>query len=202
MISLKGSVKMVARFFGYAIQNILYMREIYDEKSFMKVTEYGVSLHVTKDPTLKDYLTKCLDQIGTWLSSGKVRQVVMVIEAIDKKIPLERWLFNVEVDEQALESGLGSEEKAKTEEEIAAEIRALIKQITAANTFLPGSLPRASFDLLAYTDKNIQVPATWEVSDPRLISNPEACQLRSFSTSVHSIGTYVCYTRDAENLGP
>ena len=201
VISLKGSVKMVAKFFGYAIQNILYLREIYDEKSFMKVTEYGVNLHVTKDPALKDYLGKCLDQITAWLSSCQVKQVVMVIETVETKTPLERWLFNVEVDGRAQETGAAPEEASKSEEEIAGEIRALIKQITSATTFLPGSYPRAGFDVLAYTDKNTLIPSTWEVSDPRLIANPEACQLRSFSTSVHNIGAYVCWTRDAENLG-
>ena len=200
--SLKGSVKLIVQFFSYAIQSILYMREIYDEKSFMKVTEYGVALQVTKDPVLREYLNKLMEQVHTLLGKGKVRQLVMVIEGIEPKIPLERWVFNVEVDERALETGRAQEGKEKSQSEIAAEIRALIKHITSANTFLPGSLPRASFDLLIYTDKNIPEPIGWEISDPRLIANPDACQLRSFSTSIHSIGTYVCYTRDAENLVP
>ena len=51
-----------------------------------------------------------------------------------------------------------------------------------------------TFNILAYTDKNAQVPATWADSDPRLITrNAEQVKLRSFSTSVHRVEGLVAY---------
>lgn len=50
-----------------------------------------------------------------------------------------------------------------------------------------------SFDLLFYTDKNLEVSEKWEDSSPCLISNSEEVKLRSFSTSVHKVDGAVSY---------
>lgn len=41
-----------------------------------------------------------------------------------------------------------------------------------------------TIDLLAYTDKENEVPLDWEESDPRYITNAADVKLRSFSTKV------------------
>lgn len=40
------------------------------------------------------------------------------------------------------------------------------------------------FDVLAYTDKEAEVPLTWIDSDPKLIDNPQMVKLHSFDTKV------------------
>lgn len=44
---------------------------------------------------------------------------------------------------------------------------AIIRQITASVTFLPLIDEPCSFDLLVYADEDVDVPRTWEDSDPR-----------------------------------
>jgi hypothetical protein len=41
-----------------------------------------------------------------------------------------------------------------------------------------------TIDLLAYTDKENEVPLDWEESDPRYIANAADVKLRAFSTKV------------------
>lgn len=64
------------------------------------------------------------------------------------------------------------------------EIQAIIRQITASVSFLPLLEEQCAFDLLVYTDKNSEVPAMWEESDPRFIKDSAEVRLRSFSTKV------------------
>ena len=73
------------------------------------------------------------------------------------------------------------------------EIQAIIRQITASVTFLPLLQDACTFDLLVYTDNNIDVPQTWEESDPKYINNQQEVRLRSFSTKVHKVDAMVAY---------
>lgn len=53
-----------------------------------------------------------------------------------------------------------------------------------------------SFDLLVYTDKDLNVPEMWEESGPCIINNSEDVRLRSFSTTIHKVDTMVSYKSD------
>lgn len=81
----------------------------------------------------------------------------------------------------------------KSEAAITQEIQAIIRQITASVTFLPLLNDTCTIDLLAYTDKESEVPFEWEESDPRYITSAANVKLRSFSTSVHSVEALVSY---------
>lgn len=92
----------------------------------------------------------------------------------------------------------------KSEKEIQTEIQAIVRQITASVTFLPilqdacmfpflffwhkinsflGG-PKGTFDLLVYTDADVEIPQAWEESGPKYITNQQEVRLRSFSTKV------------------
>jgi hypothetical protein len=81
----------------------------------------------------------------------------------------------------------------KSEAAIHQEIQAIIRQITASVTFLPLLNDTCTIDLLAYTDKESEVPFEWEESDPRYITSAANVKLRSFSTSVHNVEALVSY---------
>lgn len=49
------------------------------------------------------------------------------------------------------------------------------------------------FDLLVYTDKDIEVPEAWGESGPQFIANSEEVKLRSFNTLIHKVDTMVAY---------
>ena len=58
------------------------------------------------------------------------------------------------------------------------------------------------FDVLAYTDTDVDAPGTWVESDAKLISNPQMVKLHSFDTKVcnssisdiHLSGVWYCWS--------
>lgn len=81
----------------------------------------------------------------------------------------------------------------KSPKEIQSEIQAIIRQITASVTFLPLLEEPCSFDLLVYANNDINVPLTWEESDPQYIHSSAEVRLRSFTTSIHKVAPTVSY---------
>ena len=53
-----------------------------------------------------------------------------------------------------------------------------------------------SFDILVYTDKDLEVPDTWGESGPGFISNSEEVRFRSISTIIHKVDTMVSFKSD------
>ena len=85
----------------------------------------------------------------------------------------------------------------KTIKEIHSEIQSIIRQITASVTFLPLLQEPCTFDLLVYTDKEVDASDKWADSDPCYILNSAEVKLRSFTTSVHKVDSMVAY-KEAE----
>ncbi|XP_039769621.1 mitotic spindle assembly checkpoint protein MAD2A [Ornithorhynchus anatinus] len=62
-ITLRGSAEIVAEFFSYGINSILYQRGIYPSETFTRVQKYGLTLLVTTDPDLINYLNNVVEQL-------------------------------------------------------------------------------------------------------------------------------------------
>jgi len=189
-VTLKGSSQMVAEFFNYGINSILYQRGVYPPESFSRKQEYGLTILVSTDEKVNAFLKSVLSQIKDWLEQRQVHKLVVVLASVDTKETLERWEFNVEyeTDENKENSDSGNNFKNKTDKEekkIKQEIREVIRQITASVTFLPLLDCICSFDVLIYTQKDLEVPTQWGESEACLIANPEHVKLRSFSTNIH-----------------
>lgn len=73
------------------------------------------------------------------------------------------------------------------------EIQALMRQIISCVTFLPNLSDPCTFELLVYTNKDAQVPKSWEESEPKFITNSDEVKLRSFTTKIHKVSTMVAY---------
>lgn len=54
-----------------------------------------------------------------------------------------------------------------------------------------------SFDLLVYTDKDLEVPDSWGESGPQFVADSEEVRLRSFTTTIHKVDTMVAYKKTA-----
>jgi len=215
IITLKGSVEIVSEFFFTAINSILYQRGIYQPETFKRESKYGLTVLTTTDQGLLSYLGNVMSQMESWLIDGDVQRLVVVVTGIDSGETLERWQFNVLVENGDVEvslmsandenvsqnvvkkklSGDGMENKrgAKNVKEVHDEIQAIIRQITASVTFLPLLNEPCSFDLLIYTNKTAIVPKKWDDSDPRYIMNSQEVKLRSFTTSFHKVESMVTY---------
>lgn len=200
VITLKGSVAIVSEFFFTAINSILYQRGIYNPETFKRESKYGLTVLTTTDKGLLDYLKQVMDQMGFWLLEGDVQRLVVVVTGLESGETLERWQFNVNVEEKKSDENSGarvnSNSNSKTKKslkEIHNEIQAIIKQVTASVTFLPLLNETCSFDLLVYTNKTAVVPKKWEDSDPKYIMNSQEVKLRSFTTTVHKVESMVTY---------
>eukprot|EP01111_Echinosteliopsis_oligospora_P016617 TRINITY_DN6973_c0_g1_i1.p1 TRINITY_DN6973_c0_g1~~TRINITY_DN6973_c0_g1_i1.p1 ORF type:complete len:199 (-),score=41.65 TRINITY_DN6973_c0_g1_i1:403-999(-) len=186
-ITLKGSTDIVTEFFGYSINSILYQRGIYPPEGFSRVNKYGLTMLVTTDPGLQEYLKHVLSQLSEWLMNGSVQKLVLVITDVASKEVLERWVFDI------VHEGAGSSSGPKPEKEIMKEIQAIIRQITASVTFLPLLENACTFDLLVYTAADLCVPQLWEESDPKYITQSQEVRLRSFTTSIHKVDAMVAF---------
>lgn len=189
---MKGSAQIVSEFFSFGINSILYQRGIYPSETFTRVQKYGLTLLVTTDPELKKYLSNVVEQLEDWLYKCSVQKLVVVISSIENHETLERWQFDIECDKTAKDE---SAPREKTQKAIQEEIRSVIRQITATVTFLPLLETACAFDLLIYTDKDLDVPEKWEESGPQLVSNSEEVRLRSFTTTIHKVNSMVAYKR-------
>ncbi|XP_067862814.1 mitotic spindle assembly checkpoint protein MAD2A isoform X2 [Heptranchias perlo] len=177
---------------AYGINSILYQRGIYPPESFTRVQKYGLTMLVTTDPVLNNYLKNVVGQLKDWLCNHFVQRLVVVVNSIETNEALERWQFDIDCDKTMTES---SQAREKSEKAIQDEIRSVIRQITATVTFLPLLDAACSFDLLIYTDKDLEVPEKWEESGPQFINNSEEVRLRSFTTTIHKVNSMVAYKK-------
>ncbi|TRY75092.1 hypothetical protein TCAL_00609 [Tigriopus californicus] len=196
-VTLKGSAQLVTQFFNYGINSILYQRGIYPPESFTRKQEYGLTLLVSTDDKVNEFLKELLTKIEGWLEERKILKLVLVLGSVETKEILERWEFKIEYEtEDGGKENQFVETSNKDEKKIKAEIRDVIRQITASVTFLPLLDCLCSFDVLIYTKKDVDVPTAWSESDACLISNCEVVKLRSFSTGIHKLEAAVSYKAD------
>jgi mitotic spindle assembly checkpoint protein MAD2 len=197
-ITLKGSSQIVAEYFGFAMNSILYLRGVYDPDSFTAVKKYNLRLFVTTDDRLSDYIKQILKQLTGWLADGTVKKLVLVLQSIDTQETIERWVFNVETNPDALDTSpdnqaLLGEKDLKT---IQNEIAHVMRQITSSSSFLPIIDIPCSFDTLIYTVNDDTIPTDWELSDPKFIFKSNEVRFRSFDTFFHKVDTSVTYKVD------
>ncbi|XP_069832918.1 mitotic spindle assembly checkpoint protein MAD2A [Dendropsophus ebraccatus] len=193
-ITLKGSAEIVSEFFYFGINSILYQRGVYPAETFTRAQKYGLSMLVSTDPDLKNYLNTVVEQLKDWLHKCQVQKLVVAISSIDNNEILERWQFDIECDKTVKDDSVVRDKSPKVIQE---EIRSVIRQITATVTFLPLLETACAFDLLIYTDKDSEVPEKWEESGPQFVSNSEEVRLRSFTTTIHKVNSMVAYKKVA-----
>lgn len=193
LITLKGSAAIVSEFFYFGINSILYQRGVYPPEMFKQEKKYGLTTLVITNEEVSNYLKNIIvPQLTEWLEKGAVRRVVVVIKEVGTNETMERWQFQISCEPK--EKGDGDKKlNAKDISAINTEIRAVIRQITATVTFLPLLETPCGFDLLFYTDKDLDAAEGWENSAPCIIKDGEEVQLRSFSTSVHKVDGSVSY---------
>eukprot|EP01084_Bolivina_argentea_P065957 120237_1 len=198
VITLRGSTDIVTEFFYFSINSILFQRGIYPADTFCKVQKYGLTVLISQDEGLKSYLENINRQVAGWLMKGQVQKLVVVISGVESGESLERWVFQVH-HERPVEPLRDGDRNAptppstKSRKEVANEIQAIIRQITASVTFLPMFNETCAFDLLVYTNNDAQVPVEWAESDPKYIQDSNEVRLRSFTTQIHKVDTMVAF---------
>ncbi|MCJ1326344.1 Mitotic spindle checkpoint component mad2 [Thelotrema lepadinum] len=206
-LSLKGSSKLVAEFFEYSINTILFQRGVYPAEDFSPVKKYGLNMLVSSDDQVRAYIKKIMSQLNKWMLGGKISKLVVVITDKETSENVERWQFDVQLfgkpnkksssrkegDKENAAPGTAQAAPDKTEKEIQDEIQAIFRQITASVTFLPQLDGNCTFNVLVYADADSEVPLEWGDSDAKDIKDGEKVQLRGFSTANHKVDTLVSY---------
>lgn len=148
--------------------------------------KYGLNLLVNEDDDVKSYVKQITKQLYRWVSHDKITRLILVIINKDSGDTVERWQFNVNVEEAE-----GEESDMQT---VQKDIQAIIRQITASVTFLPAlNSSDYTFNVLVYTDSDAPVSNDWVDSDAREIINGENVKFKSFNTNCHKVDTLVSY---------
>lgn len=203
-ITLSGSADLVTDFFSYGVNTLLYQRGIYSVDTFSRISKYGLTMLISTDPRVIKFLDSVLQQMRIWLQRRELKRVVVLFASVATKKVLERWAFDINlVDDHQSQKGapgqntpLSKEHRDRVERDIVSQIQAVIRQITASVTFLPLLDEPCAFDMLIYTNQDIETPAKWLESSPRIIPDKENVQLRSFSTNLHNVAASVSYAKD------
>merc|ERR1712000_212830 len=118
-VALKGSAKLVAEFFEYSINTILFQRGVYPAEDFTPVKKYGLNMLVSSDDQVKAYIKKIMSQLNKWMVGGKISKLVVVITSKETGEHVERWQFDVQILSKA--SKHRSSKKAPDKENAAPE---------------------------------------------------------------------------------
>lgn len=127
--------------FTYSLKIVFVSTGIYQPETFKREAKYGLTVLTTTDDGLLNYLNQVMGQMESWLLDGDVQRLVVVVSGVDSGETLERWQFNVNVDDvAAVSSGVDENQMQngtvraapKTVKEIHNQIQAIIRQITAS----------------------------------------------------------------------
>ncbi|CAG87370.2 DEHA2D16412p [Debaryomyces hansenii CBS767] len=204
-LALKGSSKIVADYFEFAINSILFQRGIYPPEDFHTIKKYGLPLLVSADDDVKAYIEKIMSQVKRWIYGRKIGKLVVVIISKSTAEVVERWEFNIEIlQDNENNNEDDKQEVEKPREESHREIQMIIRQITSSVSYLPLlDVDEYTFNVLVHTDPNYDtahIPHEWCDTDgnAKLIegNSIEQVKFKSFSTNIHEIGTTVSYKLD------
>lgn len=201
-LALKGSLKIVADYFEFAINNILFQRGIYPPEDFQTVRKYGLPLLVTADDEVQEYIDKIMKQVRKWIYGQNIAKLVVVLISKSTAEIMERWEFSTEIVGEKHGEGEDGHilEEEKSKEESQKEIQMIIRQITALVSYLPIlKEDEYTFNVLVHTDskyEDTQIPHEWcdTNGNAMLIEGAvETVKFKSFSTNIHQVGSTVSY---------
>lgn len=178
----------------YGINSILFQRGIYPPEEFDNTQQYGLTILMSKNDKIQEFLTNVLSQTEAWLSKNLLNKVSMVITNAHTKEVLECWDFKVQA-----QPGDGPDTSAmnltssKDIKRVQNEIRDVMRQISATVSYLPLLDCICTFDVMIHTLQNCELPSGWDETAGIFIQNAQAVELRSFSTGLHKVDTIVNY---------
>uniref|UniRef100_A0A1A9VZE5 Mitotic spindle assembly checkpoint protein MAD2A n=1 Tax=Glossina brevipalpis TaxID=37001 RepID=A0A1A9VZE5_9MUSC len=193
-ITLKGSAQLIVEYLKYSVNSILFQRGIYPAESFENTQQYGLTLLLSRDPKIEEFLRNVLHQTQEWLAKNMISKISMVITNAHTKEVLECWDFKMHPELGDGDTGdISRLTSSKELKRIQNEIREVMRQISATITYLPLLDCICTFDIMIYTLRNCDIPESWDETGAVVIQNAQAVQLRSFSTGLHKVETVVNY---------
>ncbi|XP_054733191.1 mitotic spindle assembly checkpoint protein MAD2A [Anastrepha obliqua] len=193
-ITLRGSAQIIVEYLKYGINSILFQRGIYPPETFENTQQYGITILMSKDKKIEEFLANVLQQTEEWLAKNMIEKISMVITNAHTKEVLECWDFKMQAELGDGDAGDTTKPTSSKElKRIQNEIRDVMRQISATVSYLPLLDCICTFDVMLYTLQNCEVPEKWDETGAVFIQNAQAVQLRSFSTGLHKVDTVVNY---------
>ncbi|XP_044267788.1 mitotic spindle assembly checkpoint protein MAD2A [Tribolium madens] len=193
-ITLKGSADIVCDYLNFGINSILFQRGLYPPENFQSVENYGLTILMSTDNKIKEFLSTTLSQLKEWLLQRCVTRIAMIITNVKTLEVMERWDFYVEYEGNADEPGGPVSEKPL--KIIKNEIRDVLKQIASSVAYLPLLDCLCSFDIQIYTKSDVDLPGEWTEAQAAHVKNAQSVKMRSFSTNLHKMDTVVTYKNE------
>ncbi|CAG0922112.1 unnamed protein product [Notodromas monacha] len=185
-ICLKGSTEILAEYFEYAVHTIIYQRGIYPSETFERQQKYGLTLFVSTDASIKEFVEISVRQAKEWIQKSLVKDLSLLMMDAHSHEVLER----------------GEKRSKKPLKTIQAEIGAVLRQITSAISFLPLLDRRCIFDVQFVLKSSVEsenIPPAWEELQTKAMpANPQTVPFRSFSTGLHQVDSGVSYKLEEE----
>ncbi|XP_030385342.1 mitotic spindle assembly checkpoint protein MAD2A [Scaptodrosophila lebanonensis] len=193
-ITLKGSAQIIVEYLNYGINSILFQRGIYPAENFDNTQQYGLTILMSKDPKIKEFLQNVLKQTEEWLAKNMINKISCVITNAHTKEVLECWDFKMQAEMGDGETNDPTKlTSSKDLTRIQNEIRDVMRQISATVSYLPLLDCICTFDVMIHTLQSTEIPTEWNETGAVFIPNAQAVQLRSFSTGLHKLDTVVNY---------
>ncbi|KAI8883756.1 mitotic spindle checkpoint component mad2 [Backusella circina FSU 941] len=201
-ITLHGSAEFVVQFFECCLHSILFHRGIYPADDFKVTKKYGMNVIITVNDELKEYIRKIFEQLEVWAKEGSICKLVVVIKEVETMEVVERWHFDIHIDEESgvpMIENIPPADATRIQKSAEAEIRTVLRQIVSSVSYLPELTKDCTFNVLVYANEDVEVPSNWGDSEPNLIKGGgEHVRLKSFSTLVHTVDTFVAYRLDED----
>jgi mitotic spindle assembly checkpoint protein MAD2 len=182
------------------VNSILFQRGIYPAEDFAPQQQYGLTILMSKDEKIMEFLKNVLGQAEDWLAQNKIEKFSLVISNVHTKEVLECWDFKIDSempDNQNQDPNIidpnNPPTSSKELKKIQLEIGAVMRQIAATVSYLPLLDCTCSFDLLVHTLKDCDVPDNWNETENVTIKNQQTVHLKSFSTGLQKVNTVVSY---------
>ncbi|RZC39920.1 HORMA domain containing protein [Asbolus verrucosus] len=193
-ITLKGSAEIVCDYLNFGINSILFQRGLYPPENFQTTENYGLTILMSTDNKIKEFLSTSLNQLKEWLIQRSVNKVALIITNVKSLEVMERWDFHIEYEGNPDQPG--GQVSDKPLKVIKNEIRDVLKQIASSVAYLPLLDCLCSFDIQIYTKNGIELPAEWSEAQAAHVKNAQSVKMRSFSTNIHKMETVVTYKNE------
>ncbi|XP_059618839.1 uncharacterized protein LOC132263203 [Phlebotomus argentipes] len=188
---LSGSVAQVCEYLGYAVDMILFQRNIYPIADFESTTMYNMPMFRLKKKSIADWIADTLTHVKKWLLEKRLIRFSLLIEDAKTKKKLERWDF-------AMNDNPANRE-LKSVKRIHIEMSQVMRQIMASVTILPVLEDECTFHMTVLCIPGTVFPPGWTTTIDDSISNAEDIQFRSIETGFHAVAGSVHFSKPSNS---
>ncbi|KHJ45831.1 HORMA domain protein, partial [Trichuris suis] len=142
-------------FLYFAINTIVYQRQVYPADVFTRVVRFGLPLMVNTSESFKNFLNRVVDAFQERVASKQIQKISLVICSIPSGAVVERWDFVV-----------SRANYAKLRGNCEKQVQRVFHSISAVACFLKPLPPLCECDVELYIPTGSSVPDDCEVINP------------------------------------